>query len=197
MVPAHRANAPFLADQHPAPVINPMALRTLSSLDLPAFGALRLEALHLHPETFVPTHEEEHSDDPAMEARQFRHDWISGGSFILGAYLSDVLVGAIGVRRSARWKHRHKATIWVLYTQVAVRGQGMGRMLLEDAIIRCRREPELEVLQLTVGSESEAAHRLYASVGFEAYGIERHAMKLDDRSIDVTLMAFDLSPPRR
>ncbi len=43
-------------------------------------------------------------------------------------------------------------------------------------------------------SESDAAHRLYASVGFEAYGVERQAMKLDDRFVDVTLMTLALSP---
>ena len=155
-----------------------VTLRTLSNLDLPAFRALRLEALRLHPETFVPTHEEEQSNDLETIARRLRNDWIDDGIFILGAYPGDVLVGAIGIRRSARRNHRHKATIWLLYTRTVVQRQGIGRLLLEDAIVRCRREPELEVLQLTVGSESDTATRLYASVGFQTYGVGRHAIKM-------------------
>lgn len=197
MVTAHFANEPFVAGHRLVSMMGPVTLRTLSGLDIPAFRALRLEALRLHPETFVPSHEEEQSRDLETIARRFRNDWIHDGSFILGAYLGDWLVGAIGVRRSPRRKHRHKATIWLLYMQTAVRGEGIGRLLLEEAITRCRGEPELEVLQLTTGSESDAANRLYASVGFEVYGVERHAMKVDDHYIDVTLMALDLAPTRR
>lgn len=193
-LPAHLADDPSPVEHRPVSVRGPVILRTLSSFDLPAFRALRLDALRLHPETFVPTHEEEQASDPRALAQRFRNDWIHDGSFILGAYRGDRLVGAIGVRRSPRRKHGHKATIWLLYTQAVVRGQGIGRMLLEEAIARCWREPELEVLQLTVGSESDAAYRLYTRVGFQVYGIERHAMKLDERYIDVTLMALRLVP---
>lgn len=189
--PAPPADGPILAEPRPLSVRDPVTLRPLESRNLPAFQVLRLEALRRHPETFVPTYEEERARAPHV-----RNDWLDDGSFLLGAHRGERLVGAIGVRRSPRRKHRHKATIWLLFTQPGVRGQGIGRRLLEAAIARCGREPELAVLQLTVGSESEAAQRLYARVGFAAYGIERQAMRLDDRTIDVTLMALELLPTR-
>ena len=193
-LPAPPLDTPILADPRPVSMLGPVTLRTLSHVDLPDFRVLRLEAVRRHPETFVPTAEEAQAHDPAARART---DWLDDGSFILGAYRGEQLVGALGVRRATRRKLAHKATLWLLYTQAAVRGQGIGRQLLQAAIARCRQEPELAVLQLTVGNESEAAQRLYARAGFQAYGVERQAMQLDDRSIDVTLMALDLTPARQ
>lgn len=170
----------------------PLTFRPLTTSDLLAFRALRLEALRLHPESFVPTYDEERSIDPAAIAPRFRDDWISGGNVIIGAYIFGWLVGAVGVRRWSRYKQRHKATLWLLFTHAAVRGQGIGRQLLEQAIDHCRRDPEVEHLQLSVGNESGAARELYLSAGFRPYGIERQAMKLGDRYIDVELMAIPL-----
>lgn len=171
----------------------PLSFRLLTPSDLLAFRALRLEALRLHPESFVPTYDEERSIDPAEIAPRFRDDWVSGGNFILGAYTFGWLVGAVGVRRWSRYKQRHKATLWLLFTHATVRRRGIGRELLERAIEQCRRDPELELLQLTVSTESDLARELYVSAGFHSYGIEPQAMKLGDRYIDVELMVIEVT----
>lgn len=169
-------------------------IRTLTTSDIPAFRALRLDALRLHPESFVPTYEEERAvEGPAVAAR-FRDDWIRDGNFILGAYRDGWLVGAVGVKRWLRAKQRHKATVWLLYTQADARGQGTGRQLLTAAIDRCRLDPEIEMIQLSVGRESHTAHRLYHSLGFRSYGVEPRALRLDGHTyIDVELMALDIA----
>lgn len=152
------------------------------------------DARRLHPEAFVPTFEEERSVDPALLGPEVQTAWISDGSFLLGAYHHDQLVGAAGIRRSPRHKQRHKATLWILFAHPSVQGHGIGRRLLEAALDRCRRTPELELLHLTVGTESAAARRLYLSVGFQPYGMEPQSMKLEDHYIDVELMALRLHP---
>jgi ribosomal protein S18 acetylase RimI-like enzyme len=166
--------------------------RLLSMDDALAFQALRLEALEHHPESFVPTFDEERAVDPAAIVARFR-DWTGGDSFILGAFAFGWLVGAVAVRGWPRRKYRHKATLWMLYTRSGVRGQGIGRELLERAVAECRRTPHIEQLYLTVGTDSDAARRLYTSTGFRPYGIERQAMKLDDRYVDVELMALPVA----
>jgi len=88
----------------------------------------------------------------------------------------------------APYKHRHKATLWILFTQPAAQGQGVGRHLLELAIDQCKRDSELEQIQLSIGSESRVARHLSTSVGFLPYGIEPLAMKLGNRYLDVELM---------
>ena len=54
------------------------------------------------------------------------------------------------------------------------------------------RGEHVEILQLDVVSENEAARRLYASLGFVEYGIERKALKQGGRYYDEVLMAKDL-----
>jgi RimJ/RimL family protein N-acetyltransferase len=51
----------------------------------------------------------------------------------------------------------------------------------------------VELLQLAVVSENETARRLYASLGFVEYGVERKALKQYGRYFDEILMAKDLS----
>jgi RimJ/RimL family protein N-acetyltransferase len=68
---------------------------------------------------------------------------------------------------------------------------GVGRRLAE-AVIGFARE-HVEVLQLSVVSENEAARRLYTSLGFVEYGIERKALKYSGRYYDEVLMAKDLT----
>lgn len=162
----------------------------LTSADIDDFRALRLDALRLHPESFVPTFDEERSVDPTLLAPSVRNGWISGGSFIIGVYAGGWLAGAVGIRRWPRSKQWHKATLWILFTHPAIRGQGIGRQLLAQGIAECRRDPDLAQLQLSIGTESAAARHLYTSAGFQPYGIEPHAMKLADRYIDVELMAM-------
>jgi RimJ/RimL family protein N-acetyltransferase len=161
---------------------------------LPAFRALRLDALRRHPEAFIPTYEEERNIEPGVIAARFRHDWISDGNFILGAFIGGRLVGSVGVRRWTREKQRHRATIWILYSDPSVRGMGIGRRLLMEAISRCRLQPDLEILHLSVSSESQAARQLYLDAGFRRFGVEPKAIRLPDRYVDVEMMALDLEP---
>jgi len=179
-------------DERHLSLVNRRALtyRLLTTSDILAFRALRLDALRLHPEAFVPTYEEEREIDPAMIAPRFRNDWISGGNFIIGAHVFGWLAGAVGVRRWPRQKQRHKATLWLLYARSDVRGQGIGRELLDLAIARCQQDLDVEQLHLSVGCESHAARRLYRDRGFRRFGLESAALKLGDRSIDVELMAL-------
>jgi ribosomal protein S18 acetylase RimI-like enzyme len=181
---------------NPAPfrlsTASPIEVSPLTSDHILAFRALRLDALRRHPEAFVPTYEEERDVDPATIAARFRHDWLSDGSFLLGAFHDGRLVGAVGVRRWTRQKQRHRATMWILYTDPSVRGLGVGHELLRQGIERCRAHPEIEILTLSVSTESAAARRLYRDAGFRVCGIEPKAIRLPDRYVDVEQMALDL-----
>jgi ribosomal protein S18 acetylase RimI-like enzyme len=174
------------------PAATLLQIHPLTNDHIPVFAALRLDALRHHPEAFIPTYEEEIAVDPAAIASRFRNDWISDGNFILGAFSDGRLVGAVGVRRWARRKQRHRATVWLLFTDHSVRGQGIGRALLGAAIEQCRHHPEIELLQLSVSAESDTARRLYVNAGFQHYGMEPRAIKLTDRYVDVELMVLDL-----
>jgi GNAT superfamily N-acetyltransferase len=154
---------------------------------------LRLDALRLHPDAFVPTYEEERAADSRTIASRFRDDWIHDGNFILGAYRQGWLVGAVGVKRWPRQKQRHKATIWIMYIHEDFRGMGTGRQLLNAAIDRCRQDPDVELVHLSVSGGSPAARNLYLSAGFRSYGVEPRALKLGpDHYVDVEQFVLDV-----
>jgi RimJ/RimL family protein N-acetyltransferase len=50
----------------------------------------------------------------------------------------------------------------------------------------------VELIQLAVVQDNEQARRLYASLGFLEYGLEKNALKQDGRYYDDVLMAKDL-----
>jgi ribosomal protein S18 acetylase RimI-like enzyme len=78
-----------------------------------------------------------------------------------------------------------------MYVRPDARRTGIGRRLIE-AIVELARD-RVELVQLTVVRDNEQARRLYASLGFLEYGIERNALKQDGRYYDEVLMAKDLS----
>jgi ribosomal protein S18 acetylase RimI-like enzyme len=73
-----------------------------------------------------------------------------------------------------------------MYVRSAARGTGLARLLVE-AVLEHARE-RVELIQLSVGSGNVPARRLYASLGFEPFGIEERALKVGDRYLDDVYM---------
>jgi len=104
------------------------------------------------------------------------------------------LVGTTGFARERRLKTGHKAVIWGVYVTSAWRGQGVGRALLTEVLRRARTLAGLEQIRLTVGHTQTAAQRLYASLGFEVFGYEQHALKVGEVYVHESHMVCRLQP---
>jgi ribosomal protein S18 acetylase RimI-like enzyme len=109
---------------------------------------------------------------------------------VLGAFRDPnlVAIAAFAIRQGQ--KMAHKGLIWGMYVQPGARRGGIGRQLVE-AILDLARQ-RVELIQLTVVRDNEQARRLYASLGFLEYGIEKNALKQNGRYYDEILMAKDL-----
>ena len=57
--------------------------------------------------------------------------------------------------------------------------------------------PGLDKIQLTVSVTQSAARKLYASLGFHAYGVEPRALQVNEQFFDEELMSFDVSAGER
>lgn len=156
-------------------------IRPLTEADAAAFSALRLEGLERCPQAFSTSAEVWRT--LSLEAVKERIRSHPEGSFTLGAFVQGALCGTAGLRR-LDGKERHKAQIWGVYVTEGARGRGIGKTLLEALIERAKTYPDLEQLSLGVTTEQAAARRLYASFGFEVWGLERRALKLPDRYVD-------------
>ena len=75
------------------------------------------------------------------------------------------------------------------------RNTGLGRRLVEAVSGHAR--DGWSSFNLTVVAENLAAQRLYISLGFVAYGREKHALKQDGRYYDEILMVRFLGPARK
>jgi len=73
-----------------------------------------------------------------------------------------------------------------MYVRSAARKSGLGKILVAAVLDHAR--GRVEMVQLTVVSENEAARRLYEAMGFVGYGFEKRALKHDGRYYDEVLM---------
>lgn len=161
----------------------PHSVRLLNADDASAFRALRLQALLAAPQAFGASPEEE----SALPLAQLAHRLTPGpGQAVFGH--GAPLDSCIGLLRQCSLKQAHKALIWGMYVAPALRGNGLGRALLQAAIARAETMPGLQQLHLSVTQGNTAALRLYQRLGFEAYGCEPAALRVHGRDLDEILM---------
>ena len=162
-------------------------IRQLTASDAVAYRGVRLNALRWHPEAFGSSFEEE--SEYSLDDFK-RHLSPPGSAF--GALAGDRLVGIAGLSVATRHKRRHKGTLVGVYVEAAHRRGGTARRLIEAVIAQARHQ-ELRELQLFVTVGNEVARRLYLSLGFRPYGIERRALLVEGVFYDEELMALDLA----
>jgi ribosomal protein S18 acetylase RimI-like enzyme len=147
---------------------------------------IRLEALKLSPEAFGSTFEAEHAELPAWFSNRLE------SSVVFGAFDGAELVGTAGFFIRQGRKEAHKGVLWGMYVRPEARNAGIGKQLVEAVIDHASQCVEL--VQLTVVSSNKPARRLYDSLGFIEYGIEKNSLKQDGRYWDEVLMAKSLLP---
>jgi RimJ/RimL family protein N-acetyltransferase len=159
-------------------------IRRLAADDAELFRGIRLEALRGDPGAFGSSFDAESANPTSWFADRLR------SSFVLGAFRGGDLIGVAGFFVQHGGKRAHKAALVGMYVRPEARRNGVGRQLLEAIIDLARRHVEL--IQLSVVKENEAARRLYAGSGFVEFGLEKKALKQGDRYYDEILMAKDL-----
>src|SRR6185436_12445024 len=132
--------------------------------------------------------------EASAKADKYR-DRLTGSpeNYVLGAWDGEQLVGIGGFVRETAPKRLHIGSIWGVYVTQSLRGRGLGRRLLATMVERARDLPGLEHVLLSVTSENAAALALYRSLGFEAWGTEPAALKVDGVDYDETHMLLRLS----
>ena len=160
-------------------------IRQLTAADAASFCELRLEGLRLNPEAFGSTYDFE-KDQPLERYT----GWLTN-SAVFGAYQNSHLIGTASFTQLSGQKDSHKGLLRAMYVRPVARRTGAGRQLVQ-AIIHHARE-KVEQLQLVVVSTNQPALRLYQSLGFQQYGLEKNALKHNGIYSDEILMSLNLT----
>jgi RimJ/RimL family protein N-acetyltransferase len=167
-----------------------LSIRELGTADLDAYKALRDHALAHHEEAFTSDAATETQRSAASYASRLGGG--SDGSFTLGAFRADALVGAISLERDPRSKVRHVGHVIGTMVQASELRRGVGGALLDALIARAAADAELHQLTLTVTAGNEAAEHLYARAGFARYGTLQRAIQVGGRFFDKHHMVLAL-----
>lgn len=166
-----------------------LIIRVLSAEDGVAYHALRLRALRDHPEAFGALLEDwERRTIEQVGARLADH---ADESQTIGALVDGALVGTITLLREGG-KGRHRARIVGMYVAPEQRRLGIGRRLLDEAVRRARRIEGLRMVMLDVADGNDSARGLYLSAGFVPHFVDREAMLVGDRYVDLECMRLVL-----
>jgi RimJ/RimL family protein N-acetyltransferase len=157
-----------------------LQIRRLEISDAALYRDIRLEALKKNPEAFGSTFERENAQPlSSFEA-------VIGRAVIFGAFLDGTLAGIAGYAAQESSKQAHKSLLWGMYVRTVARNSGLGKRLVAAVLDHAR--GRVEMVQLNVVSENEAARRLYGALGFVKYGYEKRALKQGGRYYDQVLM---------
>jgi GNAT superfamily N-acetyltransferase len=163
-----------------------MMIDHLGPEDAAVYQELRLLALQESPAAFGSSYAEE--VDRPLEVIEKR--LADARNHVFGAFDENGrLVGMTTLRREERVRSKHKAFLFGMYVLPKHRKQGMGRALLEAVISRAEKVGIRQV-NLTVNSENRAAVLLYESCGFEQFGLERDAFRIEDGFFDTAYMVL-------
>lgn len=172
-----------------------MLIRLLTELDAKQFWVLRFKGLRGNPEAFGASYEEDINIPIDNLMSRFSSDLILPleENFMIGAFNENKdMVGVVGFRRERRIKLKHKANIWGMYVAPEFRQTGIGKLLLAELLNKSKSLDDLEQINLGVVSSNVNAKRLYDSLGFKIYGVEKNALKIGEQYFDDDLMVLFL-----
>ncbi len=162
--------------------------RVLTADDAPEWWRLRLEALEGDPEAFSAS-AEDHRKLSLGEVRK-RLGVGTSDSFVVGAFENEQLVGMSGFHRETGLKSQHKGRIWGVYVTPAKRGSGIARKLMQMILERVGKNENIEQILISYSTTQAAAGALYKSLGFEPFGLEPRALKVEGRFLDEEYMVL-------
>jgi len=149
---------------------------------------LRLEGLTRNPEAFSSSVKDEAEKPLSWFENRLEN------SLVFGAHSEEGTLDAVaGLLFPEGTNISHKAKLTGVYLRPEIRGTGLARLLVKYVIEQAKNI--VEQVLLTVVASNAPAVNLYKGIGFEEYGLEKNALKINGEYHDEVLMImiFDQS----
>lgn len=152
-----------------------MTIRLLTVSDVAPFRELFLRSLKEEPSAFL------HDDrDASLWSIERLEKFVKNG-WMVGAFDGDQLLGFAGLSRYQGRKIQHKGNIGPVYVAPEARGRKLaaGMMIILEEIAKGE---GIERLMLSTDVTNAITQHLYKRLGYIAWGVEKHILKLADGS---------------
>ena len=159
-----------------------ITIRKLTIHDLEDFKLIRLSALFNAPQMFGSTYERE-----VNQPLEFFSYSIENHA-VFAAYVGSKIVGLTVFSQNTGMKDKHKAQITSVFVLPEFRQQGIAKQILNEVLHYGKQH--VEQILLSVVESNESAIELYKKHGFQVYGIEPKAMKMNNQYDNNVLMAY-------
>jgi RimJ/RimL family protein N-acetyltransferase len=170
-----------------AQVATPILIANATDTDAAAVVAMYRRVLE-EGEWFI-TYPDEFKGTSEWQAKIIREWNKESNSRFMVARMSDLIVGAISITGGNKERTHHVGMIEVFVDRSA-RGRGVGRALVEAAILWTEQNPILRKLALHVFEDNARAVALYADLGFKIEGrLEGEFQEMDGRLRNDLVMA--------
>jgi len=154
-----------------------MEIKLLAASDAESYWALRLEALKQNPEAFLTSYEDALKRENPID--QVVHNFNAEGNYTFGAFEQKNLIGVVTLLHENAEKIKHRANIFAMYVTPKKQRLGVGKALMTEAINKAKSIPAIEKINLSVMASNEKAKQLYRKLGFQVYGFEENAFKVN------------------
>ena len=158
-----------------------ISIKKLRQSDGGIYRSLMLRAYSEHDTAFTSTFEERAGKPVEWWTKRLQDPT----SVTLGAFdVTDSLIGTVRLEAYQRVRERHKIALSAMYVMKDHAGHGVGRRLLDEALVETRKLSGIEIINLTVTADNLPAVRLYSKLGFQTFGRETRAVKASHAYLD-------------
>jgi len=155
-------------------------VRKLTKEDVTQYKKIRLESLKDTPEAFGSSVEEEENQEDGFFVNRIENN------IVVGCFDKDLLIGIAGLTQKKGIKRCHRGVLWGCYASPKYRKLGVGQLMVRGLF---KNTPNtIEQIILDVGYDNKPARETYQKSGFEEYGVEKKAMKVNGQYYDEIMM---------